>query len=62
MKNTIAFIVGALVLVAGGMYIVSGLQERAERAEMWQAIESARLDTARQVPFLIQALTYPSAL
>ncbi|HEY4222401.1 MAG TPA: hypothetical protein VGO62_13695, partial [Myxococcota bacterium] len=55
MKNTVAFIVGVVLLVAGGAYVVLGVQDRADRAEMWQAIGEARLDTARQVPFLIQA-------
>ena len=55
MKNTVAFILGALVLVAGGLYVVFGLQDRADAAELWRAVEAARLETARQVPILIQA-------
>ncbi len=55
MKNTFAFIVGALVLVAGGLYIVLGLQDRAEEAEMWRDINDARTETARQLPIFIQA-------
>jgi hypothetical protein len=54
-KNTFAFIIGALVLVAGGIYIVMGLQDRAEKAELWSAINEARTETARQLPIFIQA-------
>src|SRR5205823_11899695 len=51
----VACIVGAVVLVLGGLYLISGLQDRADKAELWRDINEVRVDTARQVPILIQA-------
>lgn len=55
MKNMLAFIVGIGVLAIGGAYLIFGLQDRADAAEMRELVSAARLETARQVPILIQA-------
>ena len=55
MKNTVAFIVGALVLVIGGAWLILQQKDEAEKARLKADIAEARVDTARQVPFLIQA-------
>lgn len=55
MKNTIAFIVGALAIVAGAGFLISQTQDRAEAAELAQAISAAQLETVRQVAALTPA-------
>jgi hypothetical protein len=54
-KNILPFLVGLLAIVAGAGYLISSTQTRAERAEFDAALHAARVDTARQVPILIQS-------
>jgi hypothetical protein len=54
-KNMIAFIVGVLAIVAGAGFLISQTQERAESAELAQAISAAQLETIRQIMALTPA-------
>jgi hypothetical protein len=54
-KNTVAFIIGAVVLVIGGAWLILQQKDEAEKAKLQREIAEARVDTARQVPILIQA-------
>ena len=55
MKNTIAFIIGILAIVAGAGFLISGLQDRVDEAEFGQELNAARIDTARQVAIVVQS-------
>lgn len=54
MKNTIAFIIGILAIVAGAGFLISGLQDRVDEAEFAEMMNLARIETARQVPIIVQ--------
>lgn len=54
MKNTIAFIVAILAIVAGAGFLILGLQERVDETEFERELNTARTETARQVPILVQ--------
>src|SRR5687768_7725100 len=55
MKNTVAFIIGILAIVAGAGFLISGLQDRADEAEFMQKLNAVRVETARQLPIFVQA-------
>jgi hypothetical protein len=49
LKNIVPVIIGLLLVVAGGYYVVSNMEERAKDAEVSAAVNEARLETWRQV-------------
>jgi hypothetical protein len=55
MKNTIAFIIGILAIVAGAGFLISGLQDQVDEALFNQKLNAVRVDTARQVAVVVQS-------
>jgi hypothetical protein len=49
LKNIVPFVVGVLLVVAGGYYLISTTESRAKDAEVAAAVAAAQLETARQV-------------
>jgi hypothetical protein len=54
MKNTIAFLVGILAIVAGAGFLISGLQDRTDKAEFAEMLNAARVASAQQIPLIVQ--------